>query len=181
MRPEDALAAARERAAAHADTLIPADGLVVRRSAQPSDDELLQWAVVEPDLREVRSTRRLGAPVTRTKQALLRLLAQYHAQVLSVQNRINVHLALRSSLARDEARELRKEVDELRLRLRAAEDALSLTRGRGDEQADARAAWRLTGVGDGPGEGERAEVPADALPDAVDGRTAEQRDGKHRR
>ncbi|WP_320668545.1 hypothetical protein [Patulibacter defluvii] len=142
MRPEDALDAARRLAAEHATTTIPGDGLRVERSSQPSDDQLLQWAVVEPDLREVRSTRRLGAPVTRTKQALLRLLGQYHAQVLSVQNRVNVHLALRSSLVRDELRELRSEVDGLRRRLREVEGQLGVERSAADVRADERSAVR---------------------------------------
>jgi hypothetical protein len=142
VRPEDALDAARRLSAEHAATTIPGEGLRVKRSTQPSDDQLLQWAVVEPDLREVRSTRRLGAPVTRTKQTLLRLLGQYHAQVLSVQNRVNVHLALRSSLVRDELRELRGEVDGLRRRLREVEGQLGVQRSDADVRADERAADR---------------------------------------
>jgi hypothetical protein len=55
-------------------------------------ERLLEWALIEPDEREVRSTRRLGAPVTWLKRGLLRLLAQYHAQLLADQTRFNVHL-----------------------------------------------------------------------------------------
>lgn len=117
MRPEEALAAARERNASLGPWELPPGGLEVERSDEPSDDELLQWSVVEPDLREVRSTRRYGAPVTQVKQLLLRLLGQYNAQVLSVQNRVNVHLALRSSVTRDEVKELRAELATLRARV----------------------------------------------------------------
>jgi hypothetical protein len=61
--------------------------------AQPiTIDKLAQWALIEPDLGEVRSTRRLGAPVTALKRGLLRLLAQYHAEVLSQQTRFNVYV-----------------------------------------------------------------------------------------
>jgi hypothetical protein len=55
-------------------------------------DELLEWALIEPDVTEVRSTRRLGAPVTLLKRGLLRMLAQYHAQLLADQTRFNVHV-----------------------------------------------------------------------------------------
>ncbi|MGE4425631.1 MAG: hypothetical protein AB7G37_04160, partial [Solirubrobacteraceae bacterium] len=57
MNPEQALEAARERAASHAQVTIPVGGLEVEQSSEPTDGQLLQWSVVEPDLREVRSTR----------------------------------------------------------------------------------------------------------------------------
>jgi len=53
---------------------------------------LFEWAVIEPDLEEVRSTRRFGAPMTAFKRLLLRLLAQYHAELLAQQTRFNVNL-----------------------------------------------------------------------------------------
>lgn len=55
---------------------------------------LMQWAMVEPELRHVRSTRRLGAPITAVKRLLLRLLAQYHMELLSEQSRFNAAAAL---------------------------------------------------------------------------------------
>jgi hypothetical protein len=128
MRPEDVLEHARRRSAQHAGTTIPAGGLEVERADEPDDDQLLQWAVIEPDLREVRSTRRgpLGRAVTAVKQGQLRLMGQYHAQVTSTQSRVNVHLSLRSTLARDEVRSLRRDlllmqrrVEELEARLAA--------------------------------------------------------------
>ncbi len=126
MKPEDALAHARRVAVEHAATTIPSGGLEVERSTQPSDDQLLQWAVIEPDLREVRSTRRgpVGAVVTATKQGLLRLMGQYHAQVTSTQSRINVHLSLRSTLTRDEVRLMREELTALRARVVQLEERL---------------------------------------------------------
>jgi hypothetical protein len=48
--------------------------------------------MIEPDVREVRSTRRLGAPMTWLKLGLVRLLRQYHAQLVSQQTRFNVHM-----------------------------------------------------------------------------------------
>lgn len=52
--------------------------------------KLLEWALIEPDLRDVRSTRRFGAPVTAFKRLLLRLLEQYHAELNAQQTRFNV-------------------------------------------------------------------------------------------
>jgi hypothetical protein len=53
---------------------------------------LYRWGQIEPDLAEVRSTRRLGAPVTALKRALLRLLLQYHVQLTAQQTRFNLAL-----------------------------------------------------------------------------------------
>src|SRR5439155_16091358 len=75
--PEDALALARERAAAararggYANDLSnfaidPVDAVTL--------EHLLEWAVVEPDLSELRSTRRHGAPTTFAKRPLYRAL-----------------------------------------------------------------------------------------------------------
>lgn len=72
----------------------------------PGVERLLEWALIEPDEREVRSTRRLGAPVTWLKRGLLRLLAQYHAQLIADQTRFNVHLL-------GHLRALEQRVDEL--------------------------------------------------------------------
>jgi hypothetical protein len=58
----------------------------------PVSAQLLEWAVIDPDLRNVRSTRRLGAPITALKRGLLRLLAQYHVQLIAEQSRFNINL-----------------------------------------------------------------------------------------
>ncbi len=55
-------------------------------------ESLLEWALIEPDLDDVRSTRRFGAPMTLFKRALLRMLAQYNGQLIANQTRFNVHL-----------------------------------------------------------------------------------------
>jgi hypothetical protein len=54
--------------------------------------KLYEWALIEPDLRDVRSTRRLGAPMTAFKHLLLRLLGQYHSALIAEQTRFNVNL-----------------------------------------------------------------------------------------
>jgi hypothetical protein len=127
MRPEDVLEHARRLSAEHAGTTIPAGGLEVERADEPDDDQLLQWAVIEPDLREVRSTRRgpLGRAVTAVKQGQLRLMGQYHAQVTSTQSRVNVHLSLRSTLARDEVRSLRRDLELMGRRVEELEARLA--------------------------------------------------------
>jgi hypothetical protein len=53
---------------------------------------LQEWAAidVEPDV--ARSTRRAGAPVTRFKRFLLRMLLQYHNEEHAQVTRFNVHL-----------------------------------------------------------------------------------------
>jgi hypothetical protein len=65
-----------------------------RPPATITSDRLLEWALIEPDLRDVRSTRRLGAPLTAVKRGLLRLLGQYHAELIAEQTRVNVSLVL---------------------------------------------------------------------------------------
>src|SRR3954452_23482547 len=95
--PENALAVARERAAearargGYADELSrfvidPVDAVTL--------EHLLEWAVIEPDLSELRSTRRWGAPITFVKRLLYRALRQYHGQALAQQSRFNIQLAV---------------------------------------------------------------------------------------
>jgi hypothetical protein len=99
MRPEDALeraraAAAEQRAAYEADpafgpTALPGASEVV------TDEQLRDWALIEVDPREVYSTRRLGAPITFFKRALLRLLRQYTLELEARQTRFNLAVLAR--------------------------------------------------------------------------------------
>jgi hypothetical protein len=93
--PEDAVARAREQAAAMRARGAYADSAPASLP-EPSDSittqKLYEWALIEPDLREVRSTRRFGAPMTALKRGLLRLLQQYHASLIAEQTRFNVSL-----------------------------------------------------------------------------------------
>ena len=73
--------------------------------------KLLEWAVIDPELEAVRSTRRLGAPITALKQLMLRLLGQYHAELLAQQTRFNVG-------AVSELRRLEERLDGLERELR---------------------------------------------------------------
>ena len=98
MRPEDALEAARRAVAearargAYADDL---SGFAVEPTDGASTEQLLEWAVIEPDLELVRSTRRWGGPITWFKRALVHVMRQYLGQIVAEQTRFNLHAAIR--------------------------------------------------------------------------------------
>ena len=98
MRPEEALEAARRAAAAARERGAYADDLSHLR-IEPTDrvttEQLLEWAAIEPDLDVVRSTRRLGRPITAAKRGLVFVLRQYLEQVVAKQTRFNLHAAVR--------------------------------------------------------------------------------------
>lgn len=71
---------------------------------------LFEWALIDPDVRNVRSTRRLGAPITALKRVVLRLLAQYHAELIAEQARFNVNVALYVRRLEERVAELEREL-----------------------------------------------------------------------
>lgn len=93
--PERALEQARERAAA-ARAAGEYEDLprFITLEAAPDDGlfKLYQWAFLEVDPAQLYSTRRLGAPITLVKRAVLRILAQYHGELVAQQTRFNLHL-----------------------------------------------------------------------------------------
>lgn len=94
-RPEDAVGQARAGAAEMRERGAYGEATAIRLgppAAEGSELKLYQWAMIEPDTSEVRSTRRLGAPITALKRLLLRLLVQYHMQLTGEQTRFNVAL-----------------------------------------------------------------------------------------
>jgi hypothetical protein len=97
VKPEDALDAARAAAAAarergaYDDTL---EGFAIEPTDRVSTETLMEWAVIEPDETLMRSTRRLGAPVTALKRVLLRALQQQFNELTSQQTRFNLHLLI---------------------------------------------------------------------------------------
>jgi hypothetical protein len=127
--PEDALERAREQAAA-----MRAGGAYTESPPallpQPSDSittqKLYEWALIEPDLREVRSTRRFGAPMTAFKRGLLRLLQQYHASLIAEQTRFNVNLLVHVKRLEERIEALERATDG---------DEVQLERGAGGEDA----------------------------------------------
>lgn len=96
--PEEALELARARAAAaraegrYADDL---RGMRVAPTDRITTEQLLDWAVIEPDLDYVRSTRRAGAPITWFKRLVFRVLRQYFAQLESQGTRFNLQVMVR--------------------------------------------------------------------------------------
>lgn len=98
MRPEEALEAARRAAAearergAYGDAL---DGFSVAPTDRVTDERLVEWAVIEPGIEVVRSTRRFGGPITALKRTLVRALRQYLAEQHAQQTRFNLAAAAR--------------------------------------------------------------------------------------
>lgn len=93
--PERALERAREQAAQArgAGQYAEADRFAALDNAPAEDPLKLQtWAFLEVDESQIYSTRRFGAPITLLKRGLLRLLAQYHGQLIAQQTRFNLHL-----------------------------------------------------------------------------------------
>ena len=90
MTPEEAIGAARAAAAARPAEALP--GFRVEPLDDVTPETLGEWAAIEPDTARVYSTRRLGAPITWLKRGLLRLLFQYHRELLAEQTRFNLLL-----------------------------------------------------------------------------------------
>ena len=89
--PEEAAALAQERAAAggYED---PAELEALGADERPGLTRLQEWALIEVDPEVARSTRPGGAPITRFKRFLLRMLVQYHNEEQAQVTRFNVHL-----------------------------------------------------------------------------------------
>jgi hypothetical protein len=99
MKPEQAAAAARAGAAeqraqgAYSDDLRSVE--LQPAGERVTSDQLMEWALIEPDTELVVSTRRWGAPISWFKRVLLHVMRQYLAQLESQQTRFNVHLLAR--------------------------------------------------------------------------------------
>jgi hypothetical protein len=90
--PREALEAARRAAAAApADA---AENAPLHLERPPAMKELMEWAIIDPELSEVYSTRRLGRPITALKRLLIRFLYQYLGQMSAQQSRFNAHMAV---------------------------------------------------------------------------------------
>lgn len=113
MRPEEALELARERAAAarargaYADDL---SGFAIAPTDRITTEQLMEWAVIEPDETLMRSTRRGGAPLTALKRLLLRGLQQHFNELTSQQTRFNLHVLVHVTELEDRVRRLEQEV-----------------------------------------------------------------------
>ncbi|HTN24964.1 MAG TPA: hypothetical protein VL120_13305 [Solirubrobacteraceae bacterium] len=93
MKPEDAVGAARAAAAARDDALAP--GMTIEPTERVSIEQLMEWAAIEPDPDLMRSTRRLGAPITWAKRQLVHVMRQYLRELQSQQTRFNLNVLIR--------------------------------------------------------------------------------------
>ncbi|UTI65012.1 hypothetical protein NBH00_02105 [Paraconexibacter antarcticus] len=120
MRPEDAVPAAREAATAakaRGEYDLDLSGFAIAPTDRVSVEQLMEWAVIEPDESYMRSTRRFGAPITWLKKLLLRGLQQHFNQLTMLQARYNLHLLVRLTELEDQVRDLEWENASLRRRV----------------------------------------------------------------
>ncbi len=116
MKPEEAIDAARASlAVARADGAYGEDleDWRIVPPERPSTELLLEWAIIEPDMDLVVSTRRLGAPISWVKRVLVHLIRQYTGQLASQQTRLNVHLMGRVGELDDRLADLTHRVGDL--------------------------------------------------------------------
>jgi hypothetical protein len=117
--PEEAaaLAAERARVARAAGEYADAERLeAIDPLERPTVERLREWAVVEVKPDVARSTRRLGAPITRFKRFLLRMLLQYHNELTAQETRFNLHAVGYIAVLEERIRELEGRVRELERR-----------------------------------------------------------------
>ena len=107
MKPEEALPAARAAAAARDDALPPA--MSIEPTERVSIEQLMEWANIEPDADLMRSTRRLGAPITWAKRQLVHILRQYLRELQSQQTRFNLNLLIRVAEIEDRVARLEEQ------------------------------------------------------------------------
>jgi hypothetical protein len=88
--PEQALELARRQAAHRRGQYGQVEPIRVGPPYDQIAARLSAWAVPDPSHYEVRSIRRGGAPITWCKRLLVRLLMQFHGQLISDQSRFNV-------------------------------------------------------------------------------------------
>ena len=104
--PEEALALARQRARAVAHGL-PEFRLDAREGV--TLEQLFEWAVIEPDVEGLYSTRRYGKPITFAKRLILRALRQYLGDMAAQQSRFNLQFAVYVAQLTDRVEELERE------------------------------------------------------------------------
>jgi len=93
MDPDEALEEARRRRGEHeGDPALAPSDLDRIGSERIGFEQLCEWAAIDVDPATLHSTRRFGAPVTRLKRMLLRLLRQYTAELEAQQTRFNLAL-----------------------------------------------------------------------------------------
>ena len=97
--PEEAVRRAREEAARAGPPPPPGEqGAALERAVAPgppTNEVLQQWAILAVDSDLIRSTRRMGGPLTTVKRGLLRFLRQYTHELESQQTRFNLAVVAR--------------------------------------------------------------------------------------
>ncbi len=114
MRPGEALAAARAAAVRRDDALEP--GMSIEPTERVSIEQLMEWAAIEPDPDVMRSTRRLGAPITWAKRRLVHVLRQYLRELQSQQTRFNLNVLIRVAELEDRVARLEERAGQARKR-----------------------------------------------------------------
>jgi hypothetical protein len=117
--PEEALAEARRRAgvARAAGEYADADRMPVLGRPEPTDlARLHEWALIEIPPEEIRSTRRLGKPITLLKRMLGRLLAQHFNEMTARQSRFNLEMLAYIIRLERKLSEVQRELNETRAR-----------------------------------------------------------------
>jgi hypothetical protein len=98
VNPEEAIQ--RAHRASFGDDL---SGFVVEPTDKISIEKLMKWAVIETNPALVRSTRRLGGPITWLKRTLRHLLRQELGQAYAQQSRFNLMVVTRLAELEDSA------------------------------------------------------------------------------
>jgi hypothetical protein len=110
MKPEQALEEARRRAAKYDPPAHEAiEGLTIEPTDRVGLEQLIEWAVAEPDPDKVRSTRVLGAPITALKRGMVHLTRQQTGDLLAQQARFNLHLLTRVAELEERVKRLEEE------------------------------------------------------------------------
>jgi hypothetical protein len=99
MTPEEALE--RAQRASFGEDL---SGFAIEPTDRLTTERLMEWAVIETDPALVRSTRRLGAPMTWLKRAARHLLRQELGQAYAQQSRFNLMVVTRLAELEDRGR-----------------------------------------------------------------------------
>jgi hypothetical protein len=113
--PESALEEARASAASMRASGAYGGGDTVGQEPGPLTPEKLQgWALIEPEQPAPPSSRLLGRPIQGVRRLLLRLLWQYHANLVAEQTRFNVGAAAALQRLEERVDELERRLDEQR-------------------------------------------------------------------
>jgi hypothetical protein len=80
---------------------------------RPMLERLQEWAAIEVEPEVARSTRRAGAPITRFKRFLLRMLLQYHNEQNAQITRFNIHVLGYLAAMEGRLRDLEQRVERL--------------------------------------------------------------------